>query len=260
MKRFLRIYTQCMKTAVARAAAYRMDFLLSMFITLLGNIAFPLITLLIYHSGASFPGWNLYEVLLIQSIYTLSNGLSSIVFAGVLWVTMGHIREGNFEVVLLKPLNPLTYLISTNFNVECFSMVIGGLVIFFIAITHIGTFTVTLLLSSFLLFLGGLAVMSGMQLLMAATSFKWVGNSRIPELFDSIKVFGQYPLTIFPTSIRMFATYLIPVGMIGFLPAAAILGRVPCYTYIAILPCGLFFLFGIWIYQRMIRNYEGVGG
>lgn len=102
--------------------------------------------------------------------------------------------------------------------------------------------------------------MSGMQLLMAATSFKWVGNSRIPELFDSVKNFGQYPLTIFPTGVRLFATYLIPVGMIGFLPAAAILGRAPWHSYIAILPCGLFFTFGVWIYQRMIRNYEGVGG
>lgn len=36
-------------------------------IILTGNILFPLVTILIYNSGASFPGWTFHETLLIQA-------------------------------------------------------------------------------------------------------------------------------------------------------------------------------------------------
>ena len=260
MKQFLRIYGTCIKTSLSRAAAYRMNFLLSVTITLLGNVLFPIVTILIYQGGASFPGWTFYEVLLMQAIYTLSNGLTSMVFESILWVTMDHIRNGNFEIILLKPVRPLEYLIGTNFAFENVGMVVGGTLLYVIAIRHVEKLSITMFLCSGLLFMAGILVMVGFQLIMAATSFKWVGNSRIPEIFNSIKTFGQYPMTIFPMSIRTLATFLIPVGMVGFYPAAALLGRLSFYHWFAILPCILFLLFGIWIYHVMIKSYEGVGG
>lgn len=119
MKKYVDVYKQCMYSAIQTASAYRMNFIVSSLITLIGNILFPLVTLLIYRAGTSFPGWSLYEVLLIQSIFTMSSGLSSLVFGGLLWTTMSHVREGSFEVILLRPLNPLFYIVATTFCREC---------------------------------------------------------------------------------------------------------------------------------------------
>ena len=96
--------------------------------------------------------------------------------------------------------------------------------------------------------------------IMAATSFKWVGNSRIPEIFDSIMTFGKYPITIFPQTIRGITTFVVPVSMIGFYPASALLGRLDYTVLFAVIPCLLFMLFGIRLYQYMVKLYEGVGG
>jgi len=240
--------------------AYRLDFVLSMIITLAGNVMFPLITVLIYNSGASFPGWSFYEVLLIQSVFTLSGGLSSMMLGGVLWTTMDHIREGSFEIVLLKPVNPLFFLIASNFEPESFGLLVGGGVLFGIAVSQTGIVSFAAFLQFLMLFAAGFAVMAGISLIMAATSFKWVGNSRIPEIFDSIKTFGKYPVTIFPKAVKSAATFLIPVSMIGFYPASALLGRLIPGTLLAMIPCVLFLLFGIWLYHYMIKLYEGVGG
>jgi ABC-2 type transport system permease protein len=259
MKRLFSIYKTCVVTAVAGALTYRLNFILSMLITLGFNILFPLVTILIYGSGASFPGWSFYEVLLIQSTFTLSVGLACIMFSNVLWATMQHIREGSFEIVLLRPVNPLFFLIATYFDPGSFGLVIGGGVLFAFSIVH--TTVVFAAIPQFLLlFAAGFAVMAGMNMIMAATSFKWVGNSRIPEIFDSIMSFGKYPITIFPQMIKGVATFVIPVGMIGFFPASALLGRLEPVTLFAVLPCVLFMLFGIWVYQRMVKLYEGVGG
>lgn len=55
MKRQLRILTACVKATCAKAMAYRLNFVLTTLITLVGNTLFPLVTLLVYRSGASFP-------------------------------------------------------------------------------------------------------------------------------------------------------------------------------------------------------------
>ena len=258
--RLFQIYKTCVGTALAKATAYRLDFLSSLLITLGFNILFPLVTILIYRSGASFPGWNFYEVLLIQSTFTLSLGFACIVFSNVLWATMRHIREGSFEIVLLKPLNPLFFLIVSNFDPASAGLIIGGGFMFGFSIANTGIASIVAIPQFLLLFTAGFAVMAGINMIMAATSFKWVGNSRIPEIFDTIMTFGKYPISIFPKVIQGIAAFVIPVSMIGFFPASALLGRLEITAMLAVIPCVAFMLFGIWLYHRMVKLYEGVGG
>jgi len=260
LKRFLNIYKTCITTAMSRALIYRFNFVLSMLISLCYNLLFPLTTILIYNSGASFPGWNFYEVLLIQSIFTMSLGLAYVIFNNVLWSTMQYIREGSFEVVLLRPMNPLFFLIATNFDTGSIGLIIGGGVMFGIAIAHTGFVSLAAIGQFLLLFAGGFAVMSGFQMIIAATSFKWVGNSRLSDILDSILSFGKNPISIFPRTIKILTSYIIPVAMIGFYPASALLGRLDPFILISIIPCILFMCFGIFMYQFMIKLYEGVGG
>ncbi|MCL2371963.1 MAG: ABC-2 family transporter protein [Defluviitaleaceae bacterium] len=259
MRVFFSAYRSCVAAAFATAAAYRINFLLSLFITLCFNLGFPLVTLLIYNAGASFPGWSLFEVLLLQAIFTLSSGLASIMFSGVLWATMQHVREGSFEVVLLKPTGPLMFLMATNFSPDDLGLVVGGAGLFAAALVFVdvslGAWPMFLLL-----FAAGFAVMAGLNIFMAATSFKWVGNSRIPEIFDSVMAFGKYPMGIFPQAVRGAATFVIPVGIIAYYPANALLGQVDASMAWVILPCGLFLAASVWTYRRMVRLYEGVGG
>jgi ABC-2 type transport system permease protein len=231
-----------------------------MLITLCFNLFFPLVTILIYSSGAGFPGWNFYEVLLIQSIFTLSIGLASVFFSNVLQATMQYIRQGSFEVVLLRPLNPLFFLIASNFDTGSFGLLIGGSVMFGIAIAHTGVASPGAIVQFLLLFTAGFAVMTGFQLIMAATSFKFIDSTRLPQILDSLLKFGKYPLSIFPRALKIIAAYIIPVSMIGFFPANALLGQLDPIVLISVIPCLLFMFFGIWLYHFMVKLYEGVGG
>lgn len=260
MRRFFNIYKVCFKTVFAQAAAYRANFMMSMVITLCSNIFLPLITICIYQRGATFPDWGFWEVILIQSIYMVASGISATFFEGITWSTMYMIREGTYEVVLLRPLTPLLFLAATNISLEKLGVIIGGLIMMGISISHIGAISLFAWGQFAVLLITGTAVLSGLFLIMAAISFKWIGNSRIPEIFESIKNFGKYPLTIFPKVVQGVVTFLIPVGMIGFFPASALLGRLQAKTLWAILPCAVFTLFGVWLYQKMIKLYEGVGG
>lgn len=258
--KYLKLYYVCVRTAVSQAIAYRTDFLMGSLITLLSNILFPLTTVMIYANGAQFPGWDMWEVLLIQSVFSMSTGLSSMVLSSVVWVTMDHIRDGSFETVLLKPISPLGFIVATNCDVRSVSLFLGGVVLAVVAAVHTGVAGVGGFVSFCILFLAGFLVLSGMNLIMAAISFKWVGNSRIPEIFDSVSTFGKYPLSIFPKTLQIVSVLVMPVAMIGFFPASALLGRLDAKAYFALIPCALFLCFGIWLYNKMILLYEGVGG
>ena len=258
--RYRDIFLQCLRIAFSDATAYRANFVLSLLIIFFGNVLFPLVTILIYGSGAGFPGWNFYEVLLIQAIFTISTGISNIFFNGIFWQTNIHIREGTFEITLIKPLDTLFFLGVTTIRLDNIGLVLGGGIMTGIALAHIEGITGIMVLQSIVLFLGGVCVMLGITLIMAATAFKWVGNSRIPEIFDSILLFAKYPQSIFPGAVRGFTAFIMPVAMIGFFPASALLGKSQPAHFIALVPCVLFMCAGIALYKCMIHLYEGVGG
>ncbi|MGN0666419.1 MAG: ABC transporter permease [Huintestinicola sp.] len=258
--KYIKIYLSCLKIAFSKAAAYRANFILGNLITLLSNVLFPIVTLLIYSNGASFPEWDMWEVLLIQSVFSMSSGAASMIFQSVLWVTMNHIQEGSFETVLLKPLSPLFYITAANFDPESIGLFLGGLIMTVFSASKTGISGARGVICFVILFLSGLAVISGLDLIMAAISFKWVGNSRIPEIFDSIKAFGKYPQVILPKAVQVLTSLIIPVAVIGFYPASALLGRLDNTAFVSVIPCMAFFAFGIWIYHLMVKLYEGVGG
>ncbi|MDF2486032.1 MAG: hypothetical protein K0R46_2200 [Herbinix sp.] len=260
MKRYLLIYRECIKVAFATASTYRLNFFLNSVIMLLGDILFPLVTILIYGSGAGFEGWTIYEVLLIQSVFTMSMAIADMSFHGIMWATMFAVREGNFEMVLLMPVDTMFLLMAKTFSIDGIGLLFGGIAIFIISLINLTAPTLIMWLQFVAMFVVGMMVMLGISLIMAATSFKWVGNSRIPEIFDSLRSFGKYPQSIFPKTVLIVSSYVLPVAMIGFFPAAALLGRGGYVMFYAILPCVLFMTLGILLYRSMVRLYQGVGG
>ncbi len=260
MKRYLRIYRESVKVAFAEASTYRLNFILNCTIMLLGDIIFPLITVLIYGSGAGFEGWTVYQVLLIQSIFTMSTAIADISFHGIMWITMDLVRQGSLEMVLILPVDTMFILMARSFSIEGIGLFLGGLGIFIISLLNISMPTALMWLQFISFFVIGISVMMGIGLIMAATTFKWVGNSRIPEIFDSIRSFGKYPQGIFPKAIIAITSFVIPVAMIAYYPAEALLGRGNSQVFLMIIPCIIFLLFGIYLYRHMVRLYQGVGG
>lgn len=260
MKRYMKIYKECVRTSFAVASTYRMNFILNCVIMLMGDILFPLLTVLIYGSGAGFEGWTVYEVLLIQSVFTMSTAIADMCFNGILWATMDLVRNGYFEMVLILPVDTMFVLMARTFSIEGTGLFLGGLVIFIVSVCNIAAPSFVMWLQFGAFFIMGLFVMMGIGLIMAATSFKWVGNSRIPEIFDSIRSFGKYPQNIFPKAILVITSYIIPVAMIAYYPAAALLGRGNNTVFFMIIPSLAFLIFGICLYRYMVRLYQGVGG
>jgi ABC-type uncharacterized transport system permease subunit len=107
-----RLAALAVRVSFSQRAAYRWDFLLSAVVALALEAVTPVVTLLIYGMGSSFPGWTATEALLIQGTFLLARGIAFPCFFGMVWTVFEGVREGTFELTLLKPRSPRPYIAS----------------------------------------------------------------------------------------------------------------------------------------------------
>ena len=260
VKRALRVFTQMAKVSLASSLAYRANFILNLVITLLSNLLVPLVTVLIYAAGASIPGWSFHEALLVQAAFMLSTGLCSPFFYNMVWVTMQHIRDGSYDLLLIKPGSVLVLSIASSIDPDDIGVFIGGLAMFVYALSGVAAANIWNWLQFACFFLASITLNLGLVLIMSATSFKWVGMSRIFEIYDSITIFGRYPGTVFPKALMFATSFVLPVATLGFLPASALLGRNDGPMLLAIVPCLGLAGIGALMFTRMVGKYRSAGG
>lgn len=254
------LFTRSLRTSFAERAAYRGDFILSFTVSFLLELITPLVTLLIYNAGTSFPGWTMEEALLIQAVFLLARGIAFPLFFGMVWIVFDQAVQGTFEITLLKPRSPLLLTMLRGIDIEGFRRMLGGILLV--------AFTVNRLpappLSGWLLFILfvslSILILFGFALILAASLFVWIGNARVIELMESILVFSRYPGTIFAKPLQWAFAVGIPLSMIALFPAEALLGRFSIQMFFAI-PASLVFAgAGYLFWNRMIRRYAGGGG
>lgn len=260
MRRSIRLYFMALKNSFASRITYRADFFFSSVMIFISELFIPFITVLIYKTGASFPGWAVEEILLLQGIFLLSRGMANLLFFGLVWNTLNRVREGSYDILLIKPASTLFLSVATNLEPDSIGVAACGLLVSFYSFTLLPAPGITDILLFLFLFVLSLAMLFAFALLMAGSVFKWVGNSRIYEIFDSIASFGNYPRSIFSRGFQTIISYIIPIAAVGFLPASVLLGKRPEGILTTAAVCLLFLLVSGGFWKLMLRQYTSAGG
>ena len=109
--------------------------------------------------------------------------------------------------------------------------------------------------------IGGIAVFSALFMLYAGISFFTIEGLEFMNIFtDGSREFGKYPLSIYGEGILKFLTYVVPIALFQYYPFLYLIGKsdnrglifLPLLGFIFIIPCYLFFQFGI-------RKYKSTG-
>ena len=248
------------KNSFAARMAYRADFFFCSVMILVSELLFPLVTFLIYATGASFPEWSRYEAILLQGVFMLSKGIANLLFFGVVYNTLGRVREGTYDLLLIRPVSVLFLSVATAFEPDSIGTILGGLLVILFSLwqlPHPGTVE---WVKFILLFFFSVLTMFSFAVLLAGSVFKWVGNSRIYEIFDSITAFGNYPRSIFSKSFQNIISYIIPVAVIGFFPASALLGKDIAGVIPAVSICMVFLFLCLSFWKLMLSKYTSAGG
>ncbi|MFD2611201.1 ABC transporter permease [Paenibacillus gansuensis] len=255
-----RAFLAAMKVIVSSRLAYRGDLYISIFVMLLGEAILPFITLLIYRSGASFPGWTLEEVMLLQGVFMLSKGIAYPFFYGMVYNTLDRVREGTFEVLLLKPRSAMFMTMVTGFSLDGIGRLLGGLFLFGFSLSVLPA-PEPLQWAGFLLFMAlSACVLFGSALVMSGILFHWVGSSRVYDIHDAVTTYGRYPRTIYSKPLQFLLSSLLPVAMISYFPSSLLLGKADSAMMGAAVSSAVFLAAAIGFWHYMLSKYTSAGG
>jgi len=265
--RSLPLYWRFISISVRAKTEYRMAFLLTFLARgVVWSTEFALIWVLLY-TFKSIAGWTQYEVMFLYAMQLTTYSLAAFFCFHPFTKLSYKIRTGEFDELLTKPMNPLLYLMCREFSASYFSNVAFGIVFLSICIYRLelslGPIDFLFLLA---VIAGGALIQATAFMFAALPSFWTVRNTSFMELLLSdFKSFIRYPISIYPSSIQIVLTLLVPYAFINFYPAHYFLGRDdsllfhPLFQYLTPLVGAVLFAGALLLWRAGLRRYHSTG-
>lgn len=244
--------------------AYKGDFFASIFSNMLvtiGGLLF-VIFLLDGQTIQSLQGWSRSEVLFIYGYAMISMALFSTVAPNLYRFGDKYIIEGQFDRVLLRPLNSACQVLFESFNLESIgSLCIGvGTLLYAsesLSITYSLIDILWLIVSSF----SAAVILLSVFVLIASLSFHFEDRVGIAPPVYNLIAFGRYPLPVFNNVIQFILRWIVPFAFVAFYPATHFLKRqgfeLFCYLtpFVAIVSASIAAL----AWTIGVRSYQSTG-
>ena len=240
-----------------------------------GNFWLYLLTILLYQAPyifflsvifaqvPSIKGWSFYQLLFIYGFFNTVSGLFYLFFAWTLWFPETYIIGRRLDIILTYPLQPYFYIIFEELGrsiMEIVSVIIGALLMGF------ALWQLDMVLAPWLIFqivtsaIAGLCILGGLFTILTAFSFWVKGTAALVSPFMYLLEFARYPMDVYSQGLRVFLTYLVPIGFVGFYPAAVVLQAIPDYFYfLTLLWGGGLLCVGYLFWNIGLRRYESAG-
>lgn len=208
-------------------------------------------------------GYSLEQVVLIWGLAELSWGWLSVLFLNTAnTLADSYIIDANLDRVLIRPMPPLWQLLSENLNFQDVTVLAKGylLVIWAMLQTGIGLNPGSILLFSALGLAGG-CILGAVHLLTAAIAFWLKDRSGYNGIVFDFGEAVRYPMSIYPTGVRNFFTFVVPFAYTAAYPAEYMIDSarrpaLPLELVLVLLALGAAV---VWVYSAGFRRYESAG-
>ena len=217
----------------------------------------------LFQKVPAIQGWEFGQVLLIYGIAHTAFGLSFMCCCNLLWLPSRYIVEGQLDRLLVRPMDPFLQLLMEEASAEDLVFSLMGVAIITYALHELGKpFAAATVLLTMLMVLSGSAVFAGIMTIASCASF-WLKDrvGLMGPMIDATEQTSRYPITIYPTWLRLLLSTILPFAFVAFYPAQALAGR-PEYAYggylAPLLGAGVMAVgYGVW--RAGLRCYESTG-
>ncbi|MGW5634078.1 ABC transporter permease [Streptomyces sp. NPDC003832] len=211
---------------IRSTTAYRTSFAL----TVVGNLLITgldfVAILLMFSQVDALGGWTLAEVALLYGLAATSFGLADLLL-GSMDVLGGRIRDGSFDVLLVRPVPVLAQVGADQFALRRLGRITQGLLVLGWALwaVDVDWTPVKVLLVPVMVVCGGL-IFGAVFVAGAAFQFAAQDAAEVQNAFTyGGNTLLQYPPTVFGTGLVRGVTFVLPLAFVNWVPAAYVLGR-----------------------------------
>ena len=197
------------------------------------------------------------KVAFLYFFIMLIQALSSMLLPGIISFTGIYIRDAELDMVLLKPVNKLVYIIFDNIDIKEFPNVLVNFGIFIISMIRLRLDIFTAFLFILLLFAGVIIIFS-FCLLINILGFRYKDTLMPIKFLFALIDMCKYPLSIYNQAFKTIFMVLIPIGLISYFPILQ-LEHILLVSVLAIVVSALLLGLSVYLFERAFRMYESTG-
>lgn len=223
----------------------------------------PLPTILLFSRFGSIGEWSMERILLVYAMAVASFGLAESFCRGFDYFPWHMLRGGGFDRLLLRPRSLFTQVAASFFHLHRLVRPATGICAALWALGRLGiVMTPGQVLVFLLALVGGCLMYVGVLVLTSGLAFFTVkGLDWIYILTNASYQITRCPEPYMPRLLRGVFTFLLPVLLISFYPAATICGwGYPLWLGYLSLPFGIaFLLLSLVVWRIGVRHYTSTG-
>ena len=255
----LRLVRQFARASAQNELAYRANFWLSLFHSLLNLATGVLGVLVIFGQVETIRGWDLPSTLALLGVYLTLSALRGLFIGPSLEALAGmdgEIWNGQFDFTLLRPVNAQFLASVRHWRPFALVDLALGLGVLAVAVAQLGQSLTPLRLATFLLtLLIGVAILYAILLAFSALTL-WNPGFLFTWVFDGLFSMARYPVGLYPGWLRLVLTWIVPVGLMTTVPAQTLTGTLSGLTLVAALLAALALLAASSLLFRLgLRRY-----
>jgi ABC-2 type transport system permease protein len=248
-----------LRLGVVNELQYRVNFFVNLLQSLLKLGTGLAVLALVYGHVTRLHGWSEPQLLAVLGVQILMGGVILSVIQPNMARLIEDIRLGKLDFALTKPEDAQLLVSVRQVGIwQAIDLVLGGIVLG-VAVARIQTGVGVLDALAFAgaLVIGGVLIYC-FWLIITTGAFWLVRMDQIVELFEGVYQTGRWPVTIYPTWMRLGLTFLVPIAFAVTVPAEAMTSRLTGTTFAVAAVFALFLLaFTRWFWKRGLRRYSG---
>ncbi|RSK26273.1 ABC transporter permease [Bacillus sp. HMF5848] len=262
MKRYAKLYWQFFKARLKVMMEYRADFWLGVSSVMLQQFTSIFFVKIVFDHIEELNGWNFYEILFIYGIAATGRSIHHIFFDNLWTIGWQYIRPGNFDRLLIRPINPLFHIVADRVQQDGIGQLIIGIIILVTAIPNIDiTWSVWAVCMLIIMILASGVIFVAVNLFFATLSFWMIDSLPVVWAVFNLSDFARYPLTIYHRSIQIVLTWIIPYGFTAFYPAAYFIDNAGYQTFALWTPvvAAVCWFLAYWFWNQGLRAFASTG-
>ena len=199
---------------------YRANFAINALLSLIGiSWSVAGVAIFFLHTD-EIRGWRFNELMIVLGLFLTFLGLVEMLLVPNVQDLMEHIRLGTMDFILTKPINSQFHASLRRINIWRGIDILLGLGVGAYGMAQLAEWPS---LVRFLLFivlcLCGIVILYSLVMLLVTSAFWFVQLENVMELLYTFFEAGRFPITIFPTWVRILLTFVVPIAFITTVPA-----------------------------------------
>lgn len=246
---------------------YRVSFALDLAGNFLISFIDFLAVLVIFHNVHRLGTWSVREVAFLYAFSSISFALTDLLI-GHLDQFPQKIRDGNFDILLVRPRSTLLQIIGSDFQLRRLGKAIQGAIVLGVVVGSLHVPWDAGRVAMLVLMVPSAIVIFGSVWVVGACLAFWTtdGGEFTNAFTYGGNFMAQYPIDIFSAWMRRFLAYIVPLAFVCYFPALYVLDKpdplgLPRFVELlspVVALAGVVVAGSIWRFA--VRHYRSAGG